>query len=239
LAVRDIGYKREIFRVSYEILNQRGEGDIIFLHGWGSSKLLMKNIFSKSFQQYRHLYIDLTGFGESSDAQFPLRTEDYKNIVSILLEELKFSKDTVVGHSFGGKVASLLEPKKLVLLSSSGVPVPKPLSVKLKIAFSKFAKTLRLKSIKDIFVSKDGANLSENMYETFKNVVNEDFREIFSLCKSETYIFWGESDRATPLEAGQEINRLIKDSKFYSLEGDHFFFIGKGKFIEDIVEGER
>ncbi|MCV6607685.1 MAG: alpha/beta hydrolase, partial [Campylobacterales bacterium] len=72
----------------------------------------------------------------------------------------------------------------------------------------------------------------QNMYETLKNVVNEDFRDSFRTYKGNAQIFWGISDTATSLSSGEEISKIIKNSQFYPMEGDHYFFLNKGKEIE-------
>lgn len=75
--------------------------------------------------------------------------------------------------------------------------------------------------------------MSENMYTTFKNVVNEDFSSHFSNFSNNTLIFWGEKDTATSLESGKNIANLIKKSTFISYDGDHYFFV---KNVEDITK---
>jgi non-heme chloroperoxidase len=236
MAIRNIFYKTEEFKISYEILNSEKETDIIFLHGWGSSKSLMKRVFEKSFKDYRHIYIDLIGFGESSQPKIALTTFDYANILEIFLEEIRVEKEIVFGHSFGGKIGTLLNPKKLVLLSSAGIIYEKPLKVKFKIALSKIFKKFSFLSFHKFLISKDGVNLSKEMYETFKIVVNEDFREEFKKCESKTYVIWGEEDTTTPVSMGEEIEKLIPNSKLYRLMGNHFFFIDRAEVIEDILK---
>ena len=67
--------------------------------------------------------------------------------------------------------------------------------------------------------------MPQNMYETFKNVVDEDFSKSFKNYKNNALIFWGENDRATSLESGKKISNLIENSKFYSYNSDHYFFM--------------
>jgi len=224
LALKEIYYKDKKFQISYELLNIKNEKVIIFLHGWGSNKEVMKSAFKNFLDDFKHIYIDMPGFGKSPNSEV-LTTKDYANIVDIFLKELGIKKDIIVGHSFGGKVATLLKPKMLVLLSSAGIVVKKSFKVKIKIAIFKFLKPFGSKKIREFFVSRDAKKMSENMYETFKNVVDEDFKPIFSDYEGKTLIFWGRSDKATPLTSGEKISNLIKNSEFYVLEGDHYFFL--------------
>ena len=240
MAKRNLTYQKKEFSISYEILNREERETIIFLHGWGSSKKIMKTIFSKNFKNYKHIYIDLIGFGESGDAQFPLNSFDYKYILEDFFQELNISKEIIVGHSFGGKIATLLNPQKLVLLSSAGIVIEKSFSVKMKISIYKIFKKIGLSSFRKLFISDDGKNLSRNMYETFKNVVDENFENIFRDRKDgETAVFWGKDDLATPLKSGEKIHQLIQNSNFYPLNGDHFFFVGKGGEIEKLLKSDK
>jgi len=133
MASKEISYKSHTFTLSYEILNPSQNEVLLVLHGWGSNKEIMKQAFGKLLPHYRHLYLDLPGFGKSSNEMI-LTTEDYAAIVTLFLEAVGIKPKIAMGHSFGGKVATLLQTPCLVLLSSAGVITEKPWSVKLKIA---------------------------------------------------------------------------------------------------------
>jgi pimeloyl-ACP methyl ester carboxylesterase len=197
----------------------------------------MKGAFSKILPQFRHIYIDMPGFGKSSN-DYILESEKYAYIIDEFLKETGAKKDIVMGHSFGGKVATLLKPDLLVLLSNSGILVPKPLDIRIKLALFKLLKNIGGSSLAKFFASKDVENMSNEMYETFKIVVNEDFSEIFKNYSGEALIFWGKDDSATPLWTGEKIAELIKNSSFYPLEGDHFFFTKHSIFIEKVIDGK-
>jgi pimeloyl-ACP methyl ester carboxylesterase len=235
MASRLCKYKNLEFEISYEILNPKATKNIIFLHGWGSNKEIMKQAFGRYLKDFRHIYIDMPGFGKSFNDKF-LTTQDYANIIKIFLDELNYKIDIVAGHSFGGKVATLLNPKCLVLLSSAGILIPKPLLIKIKIALFKALKFLHLKKIRDLFISDDAKGMNQGMYETFKYVVNEEFEENFKKVTSKALLFWGKNDTATPLWSGKKINSLIKNSSFFSFEGDHYFFLKHSKAISEEIE---
>ena len=140
-----------------------------------------------------------------------------------------------MGHSFGGKVSTLLDTPCLVLLSSAGIVTVKPWSVKVKIATFKLLKPLGMKKIRELFVAPDAQGMSHEMYETFKNVVDEDFEASFAKSKSKALCFWGKEDTATPLYTGEKIAGLIENSAFYPLDGDHFFFLQHKDFIAQTI----
>ncbi|MDD5359430.1 MAG: alpha/beta hydrolase [Sulfurovaceae bacterium] len=234
MAQRDINYKKNIFNIAYDIVNPSKENTILILHGWGSNKEIMKQAFAKQMSDFKHVYVDMPGFGKSTNP-IVLVTEDYAQIMKIFLEDIGVEADIIAGHSFGGKVATLLKPKCLVLLSSSGIRVPKELAVRIKIALFKILKPFKLDRLHQLFVSDDAKGMNHEMYETFKNVVNEDFEPNFSHIKGKTLLFWGKSDTATPLWTAEKINSIIKKSKLYPLDGDHYFFLKHSKFISDTI----
>ena len=234
MAKKDILFHNTTYTLSYELLNQNQPQTILFLHGWGSNKEIMKQAFGKCFPSYQHLYLDLPGFGASS-IDFAIDTKTYMDIVQVFLKALHVKPLIIVGHSFGGKVATLLEPEVLVLLSSAGIIAPKSLKVRLKIALFKLLKPFAPRSFYRLFATKDVEGMSDIMYEILKRVVNEDLSELFFTCKAKTFLFWGKEDRATPLSSGEKMHALIKGSHFYPMDGDHFFFIKQAKEIEKTI----
>jgi len=235
MATKEIEYRDSHFRLSYEMINPK-QGDVLLvLHGWGSNKEIMKNAFGKTLGEYKHIYLDLAGFGKSNN-DIVLTTDDYVNIVRLFLDQLGVSVTIAMGHSFGGKISTLLNPPYLVLLSSSGILVPKVTSVRLKIALFKLLKPLKLDRLHQLFVSDDAKGMSQNMYETFKNVVNEEFEHNFSKNESKKALcFWGIDDSATPLWSGEKISSILSNSTLYPLEGDHFFFLRHTEFISQTI----
>lgn len=234
MALKSLVYDNNPFEISYEILYPTNKKDLIILHGWGSNKNLMKQAFGNYFLDFRHIYIDLPGFGASSQPNIALRTQDYANIIEIFLNKLKASKHLLIGHSFGGKIGVLLLPQELILLSSAGIVLEKSLKVKSKIFLTKmlnqFAPFLSQK-FRTLLRSKDVQNMPETMYKTFKNVVDEDFSTLFANFPNKTHIFWGKEDITTPLICGETIASLVQTSYFHILKGDHFFFLNQGEEI--------
>ncbi|STP12356.1 2-hydroxy-6-oxohepta-2,4-dienoate hydrolase [Helicobacter mustelae] len=230
MAQRIISYQGHDFPIAYDFIHHQSEQNIAFLHGWGSNKEIMKLAFERYFPQYNHCYIDLPGFGRSPNEQ-TLNTQDYAEIMQRFFHALDITPQLVFGHSFGGKVATLL-PYPIILLSSAGILEKKPLKVRLKILLAKLCKSLYLNT--SFMRSKDAKNLNQGMYNTFKNVVNEDFTPHFANFEQKAVIFWGKQDSATSLSSGEKISKLIKNSRFYALEGDHYFFLKQGDMIEKL-----
>jgi pimeloyl-ACP methyl ester carboxylesterase len=237
MASKEITYKAQTFQLSYELVNPSQDEVLLVLHGWGSNKEIMKQAFGKTLSQYKHIYLDMPGFGKSTNTTI-LTTDDYGHIVKLFLKALGVEAKIAMGHSFGGKVATLLDTPCLVLLSSAGVVTVKPWSVKIKIATFKLLKPLGMKKIRELFVAPDAQGMSHEMYETFKNVVDEDFEDSFAKSKSTALCFWGKEDTATPLYTGEKIAGLIEKSTFYPLDGDHFFFLAHKDFIAQTITAQ-
>ena len=192
----------------------------------------MKDAFGKELDTFRHIYIDLPGFGNSSSATV-MSSRDYAEIMSLFFEEVGIKKDMIMGHSFGGKVATLLEPDFLVLLSSAGILEPKSLKVWAKIYTFKLFKLLGLTFLREKFVADDAKKLEPHMYETFKNVIGEDFEAVFRHYRKKCLILWGKHDTATRVSSGQRIHNLISQSQFHAYDSDHYFFL---HFVKEIAE---
>ena len=235
MAVKKVNYRNIEFRLSYDRLHAQRPSTILFLHGWGSNKELMRQAFGRLLTGYHHLYLDLPGFGKS-DNPTVLGTDDYAEIVRTFLSELDIVPDIIVGHSFGGKVATLLKPPRLILLSSAGIVFPKPLAVRAKIALFKLLKPIGGTKLRRFFVSDDAKEMPSNMYETFKRVVNEDFTPHFSEYRGRALLCWGKEDRATPPEAGRRIASLIPQARLEMFEGDHYFFLQDPKSVTKVME---
>jgi len=238
MAICDVSYEGENFSLSYLIKNPSKKDTILFLHGWGSNKEIMQQAFGQYLPDFKHIYLDMPGFGQSLNDNTILTTNDYKNIVELFLKSINTDVNIVAGHSFGGKVATLLKPKCLVLLSSAGILVPKPLKIRAKIAIFKLLKPLGIAKIRKLFVSDDAKEMNHAMYETFKNVVDEEFEDNFKNIDSKALLFWGKEDTATPLWTAKKIQNHIKNSQLYPLDGDHFFFLQNAKFISDTISKE-
>ena len=235
MAIKSIQYNQHTLDISYDIINQHAKVDLIVLHGWGSNKSLMKQAFSPYMDSFRHIYIDLPGFGNST-CNVALTTQDYARIIELLMIHMNASKDIVLGHSFGGKIALLLDPKVLVLVGSAGIYTPKSLKVNAKIALFKVLKVFGFAKLRSLFVAEDAKSLSEPMYQTFKNVVNEDFSDEFEKYNGKALLCWGKDDTATPLSSGEKIATLIKDSTLKVYDGDHYFFMKNSKDISKNIE---
>lgn len=225
--------KIKVNDINLSYIQEKGDGKkcALIMHGWGANKELMKQFFLKTLKPYCKIliFLDFAGFGGSDEPKRAFDSLDYLKLTQDFLAKINQKADLLVGHSYGGKIACLMASKSsydgLILCSSAGLKLPKSFKIKCKIALAKIFKSLGIKNMRKFLASDDGARLSEIMYATFKNVVDEDFSYDISQISSKTLLLWGEDDKATPLEIGKKMQNLIKNSKLHSYKGDHFFFM--------------
>ena len=168
MASKHIEINNQSYDISYEIVNISNEKTIVFLHGWGSNKEIMKQGFKNELKDYKHIYIDMPGFGKSLNEQYILYTKDYADIINEFLNKLNIKANIIAGHSFGGKVATLLKPELLVLLSSAGIIEDKSAKTLLTIRMAKIFNKFGLGKVNKLLRSNDVNMMSQNMYETLK-----------------------------------------------------------------------
>lgn len=233
--------------------------NLVFIHGWGLSSQIFKPIIYRLKNDFKVYLLDLPGFG-SSPINKPMTLENYadyvhefliKNqIVSLRDISRREKKPIVVGHSFGGAVATklaILHPEsisKLILVNASAVRQPRR-----KIIFIKktadilkpfLPKKIRILILKILGYDKtDYAQIeSFELKETFKNVIKADLKPHFHLIKTPTLVIWGEKDAVTPLSEGKIIAENIPGAKFAVVKNaGHFLFLEKPEeFIKLIKE---
>ncbi len=235
--------------ISYVTNNKNDSKTLLFVHGWKTDKYNLAAIYNHLLNDFNIIAIDLPGFGESSMPGSDFGSPEYADVVASFLKKLDIKEIVYVGHSFGGKVGILLScfypdlVKKLVLIDSAGLRAKRGLDWYLKVCSFKIMKFLNIKltrdeklliKLKDNFGSDDYRDAGE-LRNIFVKVVNEDYTNILSKVKCPTFIYWGEKDDATPLWMGKKLNRLIKDSGLYVVEGGgHFPFLDDDRIIDII-----
>ena len=207
---------------------------LVFLHGWGADKnsfLWLKN----QFADFTLVFVDFPGFGKSPEPEKPYSVFDYVCELKDLLDEFDIKSLTLIGHSFGGRVAikfaflfqNEYENFKLCLVDSAGIKPRRTPKYYYKVYKYKLWKKLFPKSkALSKFGSADYVKLSPIMKQTFVKVVNENLASYAKFIKSETLIVWGSRDVETKPYMARKLNKLIRNSELIFLEGaGHFSFL--------------
>lgn len=235
-------FNKDTYSVYYE---KHGTGDstILILPGWGDTRKTFKTIIEYLKLNYTVYIIDYPGFGNSIFPDHDLTIYDYANIVREFMEEEKIINPIIIAHSFGGRIAALLSGyykekiNKLILIDSAGIKPKKSLFKifkqttykllkKLQYLFPKRKRNIYLKRLFRHFASTDYRALDNNMYQTFKNVVNEDLKYYYKYIDVPTLIIWGEKDIDTPLKDAYYMTKKINNSSLIVYpDTDHFSYL--------------
>ena len=97
-------------KTNYEIF---GEGKpFLILHGWGSNCERWAPVAELISQKgFKVVVVDLPGFGKSSALPMPWDTNKYINWIEQFIKEIGLSDFYILGHSFGGALASKIAVK--------------------------------------------------------------------------------------------------------------------------------
>ena len=233
--------------MNFVTLGQKKNPAIVFLHGWGGSTDSWLGVAKRiSGFGFFAVIVDFAGFGKTPEPVNPYGVENYAKDVATLITELDLCNVTIVGHSFGGRVAIYLAAAqivnigKVVLVDSAGVLPRRGIKYKLKTARYKSLKRQVLAGKKDESVlnkygSEDYRILSRVMKQTFINVVNLDLLNHAKTINIKTLIVWGRYDKDTPLYMAKKLHRAIKNSRLIVYAAGHYSYIDRfADFVEEL-----
>ena len=187
---------------------------VLALHGWGRTRADWAPVLAR----VPSLAVDLPGFGASPEPDRGWGSRDYAEALAPVLEEGGW---TVVGHSFGGRVAVQLAagwPELVDRVVLTGVPLLRsPSSATAPLAF-RLAKRLhglgllsdaRMEAERHKRGSADYRAAQGVMRETLVRLVNEDYRDLLPQVKAPTTLVWGAQDTAATLAMAREAEPLF------------------------------
>lgn len=211
---------------------------VMLLHGWGGSsksliplakELLAQNIFERA------IVVDLPGFGESTKPSDDSDSYTYAELVKELADSLNLKEFSIVGHSFGGGIATILvqkypdQIKNIVLIAAAVVRQNRETrlvrSLKKLLGnnydrMKSYAKPLS-KIYRKGFVQGSDTGRIDEMQNIYENIINQDLTDVASQITQPVLILWGNEDKYTPIQDGRKIASLIANSEFIELEGGH------------------
>ncbi len=221
--------------------NDKGE-DIILLHGWGQNIQMMEPLGNLLSSKYHITILDFPGYGMSAEPDGVWGVSDYALMVHQLVEKLKIKKPTLIGHSFGGRVAicyaSKYDVSKVVLFGAPCVRTKKGLTLKEKML--KQAKKLPgmgkiAEFAKNYIGSEDYKNATPRMREILVKTVNEDLSDYAKKITVPTLLIWGENDEAAPVEEAKLLEQLLVDGALIILPGTHYAYLENLNQVINII----
>jgi len=151
---------------------------------------------------------------------------------------MRLGKVVLVGHSFGGRIAShmaFLYPEditRLVVISPSGVnhdkwcyPLARRIPKRLKNIFRHLTMRMEGKDVRQ----------AGKLRLMIKSVLKEDFEPVFNQISVPTLIIWGKDDYELPSSDGHKIKRLIEKSTLKIIPGGHFPFVDNPKLVASLI----
>ncbi|RLC35456.1 hypothetical protein DRH14_01000 [Candidatus Shapirobacteria bacterium] len=212
--------------------------NIVFLHGWQQNKNSFNQLIPFLYGKHNIYSIDLPGFGNTPINEKLKNSFDYANHIYLWLRKnKKIKQPIVIGHSFGGKIASIIASqnptyiKKLILIAPAGIVKQKTLYKLYKYVPSFFKqKTFNLIASRDY-------KQSGNLLYLFKNIVKENLTKIFRAIKTPTLIIWGDKDKELPVKQAFVIHKLISHSRLKIIKnGNHFPFWKQPQKVSKLIK---
>lgn len=234
----------------YQSQNLDKRNIAIFLHGWGSDSKRFKPILDTLGN---FIAIDMPGFGMSERLYEKWTIIKYAEFLKSFLDKLDITNPILIGHSFGGSViikycANIGKARKIILIGSAGVRKRTKkiifynfLSKIIKIIFSaplikRYKNSIR-NGAYSVIGSQDYVSIAdENLKNTFINIINEDLQKDMRKIDTEAILIWGEDDKDTPIQHGMLINKLIRNSKIFTIKNaGHFVFLDKTQEFNNLL----
>ncbi len=234
---------------------RRGSGaPVLLLHGWGASGDLFARTMDGLEGDFDLIAPDFPGFGATEPPPAAWAVSDYMDWAIALLDELGIQRASVIGHSFGGRVAiklAALHPErveKVVLTDAAGIRPRRTLGYHLRVRAFKATRWLSraplapapLRAWAAARVASQGSAdykaASGAVRGSFVRVVNEDLRGYLPRIQAPTLLIWGDRDEDTPLADARLMERLIPDAGLVVFEGaGHYAYIEQAARFNVIV----
>ncbi len=189
---------------------------LVFLHGWGHSRAQWEQIAGMFSTAYKTVLYDLPGFGNEAPPEETWGVSEYALWVKDRIEKEGLTNVILVGHSFGGRISSVLAAERPTWLKAVvlyGAPCLYRPSYKVRVLNTvgrlvgklPIPETLRKKYRGD----EENDASDYGMRAIWRKVVTFDQTELVKNISVPTLLIWGEVDEEAPLRIGKELETLI------------------------------
>lgn len=195
---------------------------VVWLHGWGRSSA----DFAASAQELANagiasVALDLPGFGASPLPTVAGGARLYADLLWPTLSTMSDEPLVLVGHSFGGRVATVLaalHPDAWRAVVLTGVPLLRtvtssksPLAYRVIRALAKrgLISPTRLEAARQKYGSADYRAAHGLLREILVATVNEEYSTELSLITTPTTFLWGSADTAASADMAERATALV------------------------------
>lgn len=233
-----------------------GKQNVVICQGWGTDFKMYKIMADAISDKCTVTLFDFPGFGMTREPINPWTVGDYSQFLLHFLSALSIDKCSLVGHSFGGRVAietaasspSSLVVEKLVLVDSAGVMPKRGVKSNVRVKFFKaWRKFITSPFIYPLFPeviddwidrqgSEDYRAASKIMKQVLVKAVNYDQCHLFPLVEQPVLLIWGENDDATPLDDAHIMEKGFKDAGLVVIKGaGHFSYAENPSLFSEVL----
>ncbi|MFS0637049.1 alpha/beta hydrolase [Mesobacillus foraminis] len=222
---------------------------VVLLHGFLSSLFSFRHLVPLLKEEYSVVSVDLPPFGKSgkSSSSFKYSFKSLAGAVASLMQTLKISQYTLIGHSMGGQISLNLlyhypgSAKKAVLLCSSGYSkrskLPLILLSYLPFSYLYVKYYLGRSGVEQNLrnVVYDHSMITEEMREGYLSPFLENgiFKGLARMIrhhegdlpadairqvKEPCLLIWGEHDKVVPLHIGKRLHQDLPQSRLIVLK---------------------
>ena len=206
---------------------------VLALHGWRRSHTDFDPVMALAGPAVAAVALDLSGFGATPPPPEAWGSPEYAEAVAAVFEaSVLAERVTVVGHSFGGRVAlhlATLVPDRIGRMVLTGVPlldrsdrrsqVPTPYRVARRLHRWGLLGDERMEALRQRHGSPDYRAASGVMRDVFVRVLHEDYHEAMAGISCPVELVWGTADTETPLEVAQRAVGLFASASLTVLDG--------------------
>jgi pimeloyl-ACP methyl ester carboxylesterase len=224
---------------------------VLVLHGWGTSIDVVASITAGLGAGLEVVAPDFPGFGDSPPPDEPWSVGDYAELVVALADELGIGRFSLLGHSFGARVAIVLATThpdrvaRMVFTGAAGIKPRRKPSYYGRVSVAKAGRVVGAvggepgrklqQRMRERVASRDWLDASEAMRGTFRLVVGEDLSPRLPAIQAPTLLLWGRDDEDTPLWMAERMEAAIPNAGLVVLEGGHYVYAERAGELNHIA----